>query len=641
MIEPVLWHPDPEQAARTNVGRFMAEHGLDDFEALRRRSIEEPEWFWDAVVQFLPIDFAQPYQRVLDTSSGIPWATWFEGGSLNLAHNCVDRHAESTPEHIAIRWEGEDGEGRIWSYADLRREVDALARLLQQRGVGVGDAVGIFMPMIPETAAALMAVAKLGAVFLPIFSGYAAEAIAVRLDDAGAKALLTADGFWRRGSRVDMAATAAAAVARVASVETVVVVPRMGNELPARDGWLGWPDAAVNDAAFPSTPVDSEHTLFIAYTSGTTGRPKGAVHVHGGWLVKVAEEAAFQTDCRPDDTLFWFTDMGWIMGPWEVTGALAAGATLLMYEGAPDHPAPDRVWDLVERHRVSILGISPTLVRALMPHGEKVVQSHDLSSLRVLASTGEPWNEGPWRWYFDVVGGSRCPVINISGGTEVGACFLAPHPVHDITATSLGGPSLGMAVDVFDEGGRPVRGEVGELVCTRPWPGMTRGLYKDPDRYLETYWSRWPDVWVHGDWASIEDGQWYLHGRSDDTIKVAGKRLGPAEAESALVSHPAVVEAAAVGVPDELKGEALWCFVVLKPGTDPTEELRVELTEIVADQLGRAFRPSAIRFVGALPKTRNAKVLRRAIKATVLGQDPGDLSSLEDPAAIDAVRAAS
>jgi acetyl-CoA synthetase len=314
---------------------------------------------------------------------------------------------------------------------------------------------------------------------------------------------------------------------------------------------------------------------------------------------------------------------------------------LALYEGVPDYPGPDRLWGFIERHRITVLGISPTLVRALMPHGDAPVRSHDLSSLRVLGSTGEPWNEGPWQWYFEVVGGGRCPVINISGGTEVGACFLSPHPVRPIKPMSLGGPALGMAVDVYDDSGRPVRGAVGELVCTAPWPGMTRGLYNDPDRYMATYWSRWPDVWVHGDWASIdEDGDWFLHGRSDDTIKVAGKRLGPAEVESLLVTHPCVVEAAAIGVPDEVKGEALWAFVVLEGDVEMTDELRGELADRVAGGLGSSFRPSAVRATTALPKTRNAKVLRRAIRATVLGKDPGDLSSLEDTSTIDAVRMA-
>jgi acetyl-CoA synthetase len=312
----------------------------------------------------------------------------------------------------------------------------------------------------------------------------------------------------------------------------------------------------------------------------------------------------------------------------------------MMYDGAPDHPGPDRLWSFVERHRVNVLGVSPTLIRALMAHGDAPVLAHDLSSLRVLASTGEPWNEVPWRWYFDVVGGGRCPVINISGGTEVGACFLSPHVVQPLSACSLGGPALGMAIDVYDDEGRSVRGEVGELVCTKPWPGMTRGLYGDPQRYLDTYWSRFPGVWWHGDFASVsDDGQWFLHGRSDDTIKVAGKRLGPAEVETVVVAHPAVMEAAAIGVPDELKGEALWVFVVPGPGIVPDEALRAELVACVVRALGPSFKPAQVRFTTALPKTRSAKVLRRAIRSVVSGSEPGDMSGLEDPAALDAIAA--
>ncbi len=395
------------------------------------------------------------------------------------------------------------------------------------------------------------------------------------------------------------------------------------------------------DAEFTARPVDSEHPLFVAYTSGTTGRPKGAVHVHAGFTVKVAEEVAFQTDLRPGERLFWLTDIGWIMGPWEIFGTLAAGGTLVMYDGAPDFPGPDRLWSFVERHRVNVLGVSPTLIRSLMAHGDEPVRAHDLSSLRVLASTGEPWNEGPWRWYFDVVGGGRCPVVNISGGTEVGACFLSPHVVEPLSPCSLGGPALGMAIDVFDDAGHSVRGEVGELVCTKPWPGMTRGLYGDPQRYLDTYWSRYPGVWWHGDFASVsDDGQWFLHGRSDDTIKVAGKRLGPAEVETVVVAHPAVLEAAAVGVPDELKGESLWVFVVPGPGSNPTTTCGAKWSRGVVDALGPSFKPAQVRFTRMLPKTRSAKVLRRAIRSIVTGGEPGDLSGLEDPAALDAISAA-
>ena len=623
-----MWFPG--DSSQTRVGQFMMQHGFDSLDALRRRSIDDPAWFWDAASTFLGVPWSKRYGDVVDTSRGIQWATWFVGGQMNYAAACLAA-AESSGDEPAVIWEGEDGETRQWTYAELAQQADALAAHLAERGITKGDGVGIYMPMIPETVAALLAVAKLGAVFLPLFSGYGADAIATRLNDAGARALITADGTYRRGKTVDMKSVADDAVARVPTIHTVVTVPRLG-----RAG--EWPTGGGG----PTVAVDSEHPLFIAYTSGTTGRPKGTVAVHGGFTVKVAEEGAFQFDVGPGDRVFWFTDMGWIMGPWVVTAALANRATLKLFEGAPDYPGPDRLWEFIAQHRVTHLGISPTLIRALMPHGREPADKHDLSSLRVLGSTGEPWNLDPWNWYFEVVGGRRCPVINISGGTEVGACFLSPHPVEPIKPMSLGGPSLGMAVDVYGDDGRPTGpGVVGELVCTKPWPGMTRGLYKDPERYIETYWSRWPDVWVHGDWASYdEDGNWYLHGRSDDTIKVAGKRLGPAEVESAVVSHPAVVEAAAVGIPDEVKGETLWVFAVLGDGAEPSDTLRSELSDLVAERLGKSFKPAAVRFTTAIPKTRNAKVLRRAVRAVVIGKDPGDLSSLEDPATIDAVKAA-
>jgi acetyl-CoA synthetase len=344
---------------------------------------------------------------------------------------------------------------------------------------------------------------------------------------------------------------------------------------------------------------------------------------------------------HPGEILYWFADLGWIMGPWEVVGATAIGATVFLSDTAPDHPAPDRLWGMVERHGITHIGVSPTLIRALIPHGEEPVRRHDRSSLRVLASTGEPWNPEPWRWFFEVVGEGRCPVINLSGGTEVGACFLSPHPIAPLKPCTLRGPALGMDVAIVDVNGEPVgAGEVGELVCRQPWPGMTRGIWGDRERYLDTYWRRFPGVWVHGDWASVdEDGSWFLHGRSDDTISLAGKRLGPAEVESVLAGHPAVAEAAAVGVPHPVKGETVWCFVVTRPDAD-REGLEPELADLVAEHLGKAFRPSRVVLVDELPRTRSAKIVRRAIRAAASGEDPGDLSSLENPAALDAIRRA-
>jgi acetyl-CoA synthetase len=628
-----------------NVARFMRANGIESEDELVRRSTADVEWFWDAVVRDLDIAFFAPYDRVLDTSRGVEWATWFGGGSINLAHNCVDRWAERTPEALAVIWEGEEGATRALTYRELRERADALANGLVSLGVSEGDAVGIFLPMCPEAVVTVMACSKLGAVWLPIFSGFGADAVATRLADAEASVLVTADGFPRRGRTVAMKEVADEAVALAPTVRHVVVVSRLGRDdapvVPARD--VAWAGLLERHAGrFETRRLDPEHPLFVAYTSGTTGRPKGAVHVHGGFLVKIAEEVAYQVDVRAGDRLFWFADLGWIMGPWEVVGATALGATVFLYDGAPNHPGPERLWSLVERHRITHLGVSPTLVRALIPAGEGAVRAHDRSSLRILASTGEPWNPEPYRWFFEEVGGSQLPIINLSGGTEVGACFLSPHPISPLKPCSLRGPALGMDVAVYRADGEEASpGEVGELVCRKPWPAMTRGLRGDPERYLETYWRRFPGVWTHGDWASVdEDGFWFLHGRSDDTLNVAGKRLGPAEVESVLTLDLRVAESAAVGIPDEVKGEAIWCFVVARPGVEPTDELAQELRELVAGHLGKAFRPSRVVFVAELPRTRSAKILRRAIRAAVTGQDPGDLSSLENPGAMEAVRRA-
>jgi acetyl-CoA synthetase len=380
----------------------------------------------------------------------------------------------------------------------------------------------------------------------------------------------------------------------------------------------------------------------IIYTSGTTGLPKGAVHTHCGFPIKAAQDMKHGLDLHADETLFWITDMGWMMGPWLVFGTLLLGATMMLYDGAPDWPEPDRVWSLVERHKVSALGISPSLVRALVPFGEQPVRTHDLASLRKFASTGEPWNPDPWLWLFHTVGGGRLPIINYSGGTEISGGILMGNVLTPMKPCAFAGPLPGMAADVLNEQGEPVRGEVGELVIRQPWIGMTRGFWRDPQRYVETYWSRFSDVWVHGDWAAVDhDGLWYILGRSDDTIKIAGKRVGPAEVESILVSHPSVIEAAAVGVPDEVKGETLICFCVLKPGVISDESLRAELKDRIARDLGKPMMPRDIRFVRELPKTRNAKVMRRVVRATYLGTEPGEISSLENPGALEAIKNAS
>ncbi|MGH2593971.1 MAG: AMP-binding protein [Anaerolineae bacterium] len=640
----IVWRPTPDLIANSNLKRFMNRHGIASFDALMRRSTGDVAWFWDAVLKELDIRFYVPYSRIVDLSRGIAWPEWCVGGEMNIVHNCLDKYAGTpTDGRIALRWEGEEGTVRTLTYAELRRAVNQAANALHSLGLGKGDAIGVFMPMTPEIVVALLAIVKIGGVFLPLFSGFGAQAIASRLVDADAKALFTADGMVRRGQSVPMKPTADEAAAHAPTLQHMIVLKRTGADVPwnpARDqGWHDLIDAQPDDAQTERTRA--EDPLMIIYTSGTTGRPKGAVHTHCGFPIKSAQDMLHGLDLHPDETLYWITDMGWMMGPWLVFGTLLIGATMMLYDGAPDYPGAGRVWALVERHRVTTLGISPTFVRALIKFGEEPVRQHNLSSLRKFGSTGEPWNPGPWLWLFNVAGGGQLPIINYSGGTEISGGIVMGNLLLPLKPCAFSAPLPGMAADVVDEEGRSVRGQVGELVIRQPWIGMTRGFWKDPQRYVDTYWSRFPNVWVHGDWAAVDaDGLWYILGRSDDTIKVAGKRLGPAEVESILVAHPAVSEAAAIGVPDPIKGQAVVCFSVLKPGQAAGEALREELIERVARELGKPLAPREVKFVRDLPKTRNAKVMRRIIRAAYLGQDPGDVSSLENPAAVEEIRQA-
>jgi acetyl-CoA synthetase len=639
----IAWRPTPDYIERSRLTAFMKRHGLRDYAELMERSTTDLEWFWRAVLDDLGIEFYEPYRKVLDTSRGMARSQWCVGGRMNIVHNCLTRWMGTPTEtQAALHWEGEEGTTRAMTYGELLRETNRCANGLQRLGIGRGDRVALFMPMSPELVTAFFAVLAIGGIVLPLFSGYGADAVATRLRDSGAKALITADGFWRRGQHVVMKTVADEAVALLPSVEHVVVVSRLGLDvaLTARDHrWADLVSAQLD--VFSPVHTDADEPMMLIYTSGTTGRPKGAVHTHCGFPIKTAQDMVHCFDVQPGETMYWVSDMGWMMGPWEVLGMTLLGGTMVLYDGALDYPGPDRLWSIVERHRVNILGVSPTLVRSLMRHGEEPVHRHDVSSLRILGSTGEPWNPEPWRWFFDVVGSGRLPIINYSGGTEVSGGLVGGNVITPLKPAAFAGPPPGIAADVVDDQGRPLRNQVGELVVRQPWIGMTRGFWNDDDRYIETYWSRFPDVWVHGDWAAIDDdGLWYILGRSDDTIKIAGKRLGPAEVESVLVDDPAVLEAAAIGIPDPMKGQALVCFCVLRPGHDAGAALIDRLKLLVASRLGKPLRPEAIVFVRDLPKTRNAKVMRRVIRAAYLGEAPGDLSSLENPQAVEEIRGA-
>ncbi|HEY7623463.1 MAG TPA: AMP-binding protein [Candidatus Limnocylindria bacterium] len=634
------WSPSAAYLERSRLRAFAAKHGCDDYASLLRWSTDDLEGFWAATERDLRIAWRTPYTHVLDTTRGVPWTTWWTGGRMNYVETALRHDAD----RLAIVAEGEEGTVRRLTYGELTAQVASVAAGLRSIGVRRGDRVGVFLPLTVECAVAVLAIGAIGAVFIPIFSGYGAEAIAGRLRDAEAKVLICADGFFRRGQVIQMKETADDAADRAPSVDAVVVVSRVGRAYPKRGRDVAWSDIASTEAILDLADTSAEDPYMVIYTSGTTGKPKGAQHVHGGFPIKAAQDLAHCFDLQERDVILWSTDIGWMMGPWLIAGGLMLGATIVLYDGTPDFPDPSRMWSLVERHRVTHLGISPTAIRGLMRTGEEPVRAADRSSLFVLGSTGEPWNPDPWWWYFRNVGESRCPIINYSGGTEVSGGIVGCTTWTPIQPGSFIGPCPGMAADVVDDKGASVRGAVGELVIRKPWPGMTRGFWRDAQteqgRYFQTYWSRFANTWVHGDWARIDDeGYWYIEGRSDDTLKVAGKRVGPAEVESAAVAHPAVSEAAAIGVPHDIKGEAIVVFVIPRPLHQPTDDLARSIQEKVAEVLGKPLRPESVRFVTQLPKTRNAKILRRVIRGAYLGKDDlGDLSSLENPAAIEEIR---
>lgn len=664
-----VWHPSRTEMERTRLFRFMQQQGFDDYEAFLRRSAGDPAWFWDAVVRDMGIVWERGYDEVMDLAAGSSRPSWFVGGRLNAAVNAVDRWLRdpAAADRDAIVWEGEDEAVRSFTYRELAEQANRAARGLRRLGVGIGDRVALYMPMLPETVIALLALAKLGAINIPIYSGYAADAVAKRMAGAGCKLLLTADGYYRRGTIVPMKAEADLAADAAPSVGRTVVVRRLGDPIPWRPerdvDWTamtqgedgGTLEAAPmsggdpldagpmkNGDSLDTVPMTSDDPLMILYTSGTTGAPKGIVHTHSGFPLKAAFDAGYVMDVRPGSVMLWVTDMGWMMGPFLVYGTLLNGAAMVLLEGAPDYPGPGRLFGLVQKHRITHLGISPTLIRALMKHGDACFRDCDLSTLRVFGSTGEPWNPEPWLWLFRDVGRGRVPIVNYSGGTEISGGILGNVLLKPIAPAGFNSPIPGMDADVFSPEGRPVTDEVGELVLKRPWVGMANGFWQDPQRYEAAYWSRWPDVWVHGDWVRRDEaGFWYITGRSDDTLNVAGKRIGPAEMESLLVEHPAVAEAAVIGVPDAVKGEAAVAFVVANrplPDAEQTDALTTALYAWLAGRLGKAFKPKAIHALDALPRTRNAKVMRRVIRAAYLATDPGDLSALENPEAVEAIR---
>lgn len=622
----------------------MRAEGVPDIGALRARADSEPDWYWPALLRYFAFPFPVPYREVLRTDRGPEWPAWCVGGRTNLSLACLERHLSTpTADKPAVISVADDGDVRQWTYAELNEHAARLAAVLQAKGIGPGDVVGLYMPMILETAAAFFAIIKTGAIVLPLFSGYGPAAVAERLRNAGAKAVISVDIAMRRGNPISMKRTLDEATAAIgAPIFQVILVRRPQSPLtrPSDVDWLREVDAVRT--APRSEIVDAEAPAMLVYTSGTTGAPKGTIHTHCGMLAKNALDVLLCLDLSASDRLLWMSDMGWVIGPKSLVSSLLAGATLIMAEGSPDWPIPGRFAQLIEQHRVTFFGIVPTVVRQLMRTAPDAITRFDLSSLRATVSSGEPWNEDSWLWFFEHVCRRQIPILNYAGGTEIGGAILCGTFHDPLKPCAFGGPVPGIAADIVDTDGNPLPpGVPGELVLRKPSIGLTRGLWNEPERYIESYWKRIPGLWVQGDYARRDaDGLWYLLGRSDDTIKIAGKRTGPAELESILAESGLVTESAIVGLPDAVTGSALACAAVPAAEHGDEDQIAARLSELLAQRAGPPFRPRVFVFVDALPKTRNQKIMRRLVRAALTDSEFGDTGSLINPESLDSIRSA-
>jgi len=612
---------------------------------MHRRSLENPEGFWAEEARRL--DWYKTWDRVLEWNP--PYARWFVGGRLNACYQCVDRHVKTwRRSKVAIYWEGERGETRVLSYSTLFREVNRYASALRQLGVKKGDRIALYLPMVPELPIFMLACARIGAVHTVIFSGFSAQAMCDRVGDTQAKVVVTADGGYRRGKVVCLKEIADEAARLCPSIEKIVVVKRTGEPVPMKEGRDVWLQTLLDKAeiAVRPEPVESTHPLYILYTSGTTGKPKGVVHSTGGYLVFNHSAYKWVFDIK-EESVYWCTaDVGWVTGHSSIVYApLSHGAAIVLYEGAPDYPTVDRWWDIVEKYGVSIFYTSPTAVRMFMRHGEQWPAKHDLSSLELLGSVGEPINPEAWHWYYKNIGRERCPIVDTWWQTETGGIMISPTPGIEPIPLKPGSatfPLPGIDAAVVDGDGKEMAaGQTGFLIIRKPWPGLLLDIYGDPQRYKESYWSRFPNAFYTGDFAMRDDeGYFWMLGRADEVLKVAGHRMGTAELEDAAISHPAVAEAAVAGKPDEVKGESIVLFVTLKKGVLPSAALKKEISDQLRRNIGPIATPDEVYFVESLPKTRSGKIMRRVLKAVALGKSPGDLTTLEDETSVDEVRRA-
>ncbi|WP_181347591.1 AMP-binding protein [Thalassobacillus sp. CUG 92003] len=630
-----IWYPPQHYIDEANITQFINKHNLASLADLQQQALEDPEWFYPAVLEQLAFKWQTPFQHVKDTTQGTPWTKWFTEGETNIVLSAIEQHAIRNGDHVALTWEGEDGSRASKTYEQLWDEINELAAGLKELGITKGETVGLYLSPIPEVQTAFFACAQIGAVVVPIFSGYEADAIATRLHDCEAKLLITAEGSYRKGKWLDMKTVADRAIQQTPAIERSIMVTR-SEEGPQDSFYVNYQHLLQRHrGARPATTLmKTDDPLLILYTSGTTGKPKGTVHSHTTFPVKAALDMFFCFDVKKHDRVFWMTDFGWMMGPWLLLGTALHGASLAMFEGSPDYPDCQRLWQFVSHHQVTVFGVAPTLIRLFMQDQQGEPAEADVVSLRILGSTGEAWNEEAWWWYLQKVGKNRRPIINYSGGTEVSGGILGTFPTHPLKSTAFHGPIPGMDARVMEHSGYEVHDEQGDLAIGQPFLGATLTFWKDSQRYLDTYWNTWTDLWHHGDLVKVDaDGYWYILGRSDDTLKVAGKRIGPSEIEAALLKHPSVSQAAVIGVPHAIKGEVPVAFITLRSmitGADIRDHAR--------KRLGKSLQPKEIVPVSDLPRTQSGKIARRIIRKAYLNDDLGDISTLQNPSVLKEMR---
>lgn len=615
----------------------MKKHNVLTIDELSEKAKNDLEWYWKSVDEDIGVVWDKPYTKVMDDSRGIAWSKWFLNGKTNIYKSSVEKFNKISPEKIAYYFESEDGEKSSISYSELNSKVSKLANGLKSLGVKKGDVVAIYLPMIEEAILSILAAAKIGAIQTVIFSGYSAESLHIRLKDCNAKFLIISDGFYRKGKPVSQKKSIEIAVNDTLVEKTILVSYKKIDQYAESERIIFYDKLVSVQNDFCETEIlDSEDPLFVLYTSGTTGKPKGVIHTHGGFSVFAGHQAAYLIDMQAQDTLFWPADIGWITGlVWNVYGLLMMGASAVIYDGGLDFPSSDRVWRMLSDYNATIFGISPTAVRLFKKNNVEPAKLFSLDKIKNIPTTGEPLDEDSWWWLYEKVGNKKIPIMNLSGGTEIGGAMLSVFPGMKLKPSTVGIPVPGMNLDVVDENQNPVRGKNGFLIIRSPWPAMTRGLLNDDERYLQTYWSRFKDVWFHGDYVYVDDDNlWYMRGRTDDVINVSGHRMSTAEIEHAVISHKKISDAASIAIPDDITGEAIVVFFV----SDASEKLSLsEISDYVAEKIGKLARPKLLFQLSDLPKTRTGKIMRRLLKSKLLGDDLGDLSSLENPGVLDEI----